>query len=501
MAGVVFTPYTTAVPFFGAKPSWISNDLDIQRIQSYQTYEEIYWTVQDTFKVQIRGSNDLAIYVPTARIIVDTTNRYTAPEFAVTFVDRTTGMADTTDAQAAALAFTDLFARERFFSKFNGAKRYGLIRGDWVWHVTADLSKPAGTRISITAVDPAMYFPITADDDVDQIIGCHLAVQIVTPSGPQVHRLTYRKVLDGNGNPTGAITVEEGLFELNKWEVPDARPAKVIQQPTTLPAEITSLPVYHVRNFEEPGNPFGSSELRGFEMLMRGVNQTISDEDLALALEGIGMYSTDAPQPTDESGKAVPWQLGPGRVVQRPEGTSFDRVNGVSDLKPYGDHYGRLMDALKQSASVPDVAVGAVSVEIAQSGIALALQLQPLVAKAGEKNTVITEVHTQMMYDLLNGWMPAFEQTSFNNVRPVCTVGSAVPIDRAERVSELNDMLDRKVISTAYYRSEMTKLGYVFPQDIQAQVDSEAQKAAANTATAFGTDRINAELGGNPPTG
>jgi hypothetical protein len=496
----VFTPYSTASPLFGQKPGWLTNDLDIARIQSYQLYEEIYWTAPDTFKISFRGTNDKAIYIPSARTVVDTTDRYTGAQFAVRFTDRTTGASDTPDAVAARLAFRDLFARERFLSKYDGNKLYGIMRGDWVWHVTADPNKPQGSRVSIVSIDPGMYFPITDENNVDDVIGCHLAVLITTQGGERIHRLTYRKELDSAGIPTGAITVEEGLFKLDKWEMPNERPEVIIRPPTVLPPSITALPVYHIKNFEEPGNPFGSSDIRGFEALMARINQTVSDEDLALALEGIGMYATDAPEPTDEEGTTIGWRLGPGRVVKVPEGTSFNRVSGVGSVVPYGDHFDRLVTSLRQAAATPDVAIGTVDVQVAQSGIALALQLSPLVAKVGKKNNLITDVHTQMMFDILNGWYPAYEQTTFDNLFTEVLLGSAVPIDRAERVAELNDMIDRGVIDDQYYRDEMTKLGYVFPSDMATRVKAAASAKAANQAAAFGTDRLATEAGDGTET-
>jgi hypothetical protein len=233
---------------------------------------------------------------------------------------------------------------------------------------------------------------------------------------------------------------------------------------------------------------------------MGRVNQTVSDVDLALALEGVGLYATDAPEPTDSEGNVIGWRLGPGRVVHHPEGTTFGRVDGVRTTMPYGEHYDRLVTALRQGAGTPDVAVGAVDVTIAQSGIALALQYLPITSKVDKKNDLIVDVHTQMCFDLLNGWYPAYEQTTFTDVRTEVLVGSAVPIDRAARATELNDMLDRKVIDTQYYRDEMTKLGYVFPTDMQSRVDGEAAKATAAQAAVLGTQQLvdNAAPDGGP---
>ena len=169
MAGL-FTPYSTGAEFFGQKPSWIPDELDIMRIQSYQTYEEMYWNVPDIFKISLRGTNSLPIYIPAARTLIDTTNRYVGAGFRVTCADAVTGKASDA-AVAASLALKAFMRREKFKSKYNGFKRYGLIHGDAVWHLTADETKPLGSRISLTAIDPGMYFPIVDEEDVDKILG------------------------------------------------------------------------------------------------------------------------------------------------------------------------------------------------------------------------------------------------------------------------------------------------------------------------------------------
>lgn len=482
MSTAVFTPYSTAVKLFGQKPSWVQNLLDQQRLQAYTLYEEIYWTAPNTFKVSLRGTNDDPIYIPAARTIVEACNRYTAPQFSIALANRgAAGQPDSVDTQAARLAFSDLFARERFRSKFNGAKRYGIIRGDWVWHVTADETKQPGSRISITAIDPSMYFVVTDPDDVDRVIGCHLVEQVTVDGDPMIRRLTYMK-----NDSDNVINVTDGLFAVDNWETVDAPVVKQLKPPSSLPPEITALPVYHIKNFEEPGNPFGSSEIRGFEVIMGAVNQTVSDEDLALALAGIGMYATTTPKPTDNQGNEIPWRLGPGAVVHHEPGSDWSRVAGVSSVAPYGDHYDRLMKALKESSSTPDIAIGSVDVQVASSGIALALQLGPMLAKAGEKTASIVDVHNQMFFDLLNGWFPAYEDTTFQNVSATAVVGDAVPVDRTARFAELTTMLSNKVIDTEYYRQEAAKLGYDFPPDIATRVTAEQDQFAARAATELG---------------
>jgi hypothetical protein len=498
MAGSVTTPYTTAVEFFGQKPSWIPDATDQQRIQSYQVYEDMYWNVPDTFKVSLRGTNSLPLYVPTARTIIDTTLRYYAPDFRVGVVDAVSGK-DSNDSVAATMAIRDLFKREKIRSKMVGYKRYGLIHGDAVWHLTADASRPAGSRLTLTAIDPGMYFPIMDEEDADRRIGCHLAYPITTADGDRIRRVTYLKG-DPRPDGTSTITVEEGIFKTDSWVGIDTPPELMVSPATELPPQITSLPVYHTKNFEEPGNPFGSSEARGLERIMGGVNQAVSDESLALALMGIGMYATDASHPIDpDTKKRVPWQLGPGRVVHH-DGTKWERIQGVGNLADsYGTHYYRLWEALKQASSTPDIAIGSVDVQVASSGIALALQLGPMLAKAGEKNDLFLDTQNQLFYDILTMWMPAYEATTFAGISVDCVVGSAVPVDRQARFTELNDMLDRGIIDTEYYRTEAKKLGYVFPDTIgdTAKAEFDERNAQADPfATRLGSETVPANDGG-----
>lgn len=460
-----FTPYSSGAPFFGAKPSWIPNALDQARVQSYELYERIYWNHAEVFKVSMRGANEAPIYIPAGRTIVNTTNQYTAPKFGVVTRDAVTGQ-PTDDAVAAQLAINDLMDRERFRSKFSGNKRYGLIRGDWIWHVTADPQKEPGKRISIVALDPSMYFPIPDPNNIERTLGCHLAEEVTEGKDPAIRRQTYRKT------ESGGVTVEDAIYPIDGWDQDTVAPLRVLRPVTQLPPAITTLPVFHIKNFEEPNNPFGSSELRGLEQLMRSLNQTMSDEDLSLAIVGVGMYATDGNQPTDDRGNKLPWRLGPGQVVHT-DGTFFNRVAGITSVAPYGEHYNRTWEALKQASATPDVAVGAVDVQVASSGIALALQLSPMLAKAGEKNELILETHTQMWWTIVNQWFAAYEATTFTNVTVSAVCGDAVPVDRAARFAELGEMLDRGVIDTVYYRSEAEKLGYAFPEDIGTKAAAE----------------------------
>lgn len=488
-----FTPYSTGEALFGQKPAWVSDPLDIARLQSYLLYEQIYWNAPNVFQLSQRGTNDNPIYIPSGRTIIDTSNRYTGPGYglAIRPVD---GGEDTDDVVAARLALSDLMKRERFKSKFRGAKRYCQIQGDWVWHLTANPNKPQGTRLSLNTVDPSYYHPEMDPDSVERVIAVFLAEPVVLDDKPMVRRVCYRKIA-ATDTTAAVITVEEGYFASDDWKRLDAEPKLVIRPTTPLPPEITSIPVYHIKNFEEPGNPFGSSEIRGMERLIAGLHQTISDEDLTLAMQGLGMYATDAPQPVDpETKQKVPWRMGPGRVLHHPNGTQFTRVGGVGTVAPFGDHFDRMWTAMKQATASPDVAIGTVDVQIAQSGIALSLQLSPILEKSSEKNDLIAEVHDQMWYDITNMWYPAYEQTLFNEVSVRSTFGNSVPVDRETKFKELNDMLAQGVIDDEYYRQEAAELGYIFPTDMDKR--AKAWRDSQKTVTDVFADRVDEELSG-----
>ena len=475
------TPYSTVRPLFpGALPSWIGDPLDAERIESYRMYEQIYWLVQDTFKVTFRGQEDSPVYLPTPRTIVDTMNRYIGRGIGWQVSAALGATSADSDIQTAQIAIDKLFKRERFKSRYASAKRYGYIRGDWAVHVTADPAKAPLSRISVTWVDPASLFWIFDEDDPDRIVGCHLIDQRKQGNDTVIHRQTYRKQVGVNST---VITSEEAIFKLDEWDDPTKQPIQILKPETALPAQIDTIPVYHLKPQEEPQNPYGSSLLRGFETVLSAINQSVTDEDLALALAGLGVYVTSSDKPQDDDGQTLPWQIGPGTVLDNMEDpNSFQRVNGVSSITPFQDHLALLINSVKEASGATDAAAGKVDVTVAESGVALALQLGPTLAKAEEEDLGIEETMTQLFYDLQK-WHQAYEGLQWLGAQVLPTFSDKLPTNRAARVAELNDMMDRKVITAAFYRAEMTKLGgYQFPPDEEMDADIVSETAAISDA-------------------
>lgn len=453
--------YSTVAPLFRAMPTWLSG-ADQRRIASYQTYEDIYWNVPEAFKLVQRGDDAKPIYIPSGRQIVDTLHRFLAPDIEVVS-DPTMG--SDTQRQQADQWLAATLARERFKSRFTANKRFGIIRGDWLFHIYADPDRVEGSRISILPVDPASYFPLYNDENIDEIIGCHIAEQFVDDdNNTKIRRLTYRKETE-EGGPSPILMWDE-IYEVDAWGQPGTdmqeKRISVVAEEVRLPEPIDSIPVYHIRNFTEPGNPFGSSELRGMEGLISNINQTVSDEDLTLALEGLGVYVTTSGPPQNEDGEDLPWNLGPARVVEIDPEAEFRRESGVTAVTPYREHIEYLHDQLDLGSGTPAVAKGEVGVEVAESGVALAIKMGPLLARSDEKENEITDVINNLLYDLRKFAM-AYEpavRTSVEAVRWQPVFGEKLPVNRKQRFNEIMTLVKNEIVSREWAIGELSKIGY-----------------------------------------
>jgi hypothetical protein len=164
-APVAFSKYSSAQRYVKNAPGWVPAAHQ-ERIAAYQIYKEIYWSHLSTeYKVMNRGldAEDDPLYVPSSRIMVDTISRYVGPKLTFS-IDKATGT-EATQLEATK-AFTALFARERFGSRYTAAKRDGIIEGDWGWHITADPLKAQGTRLSLVPFKAESYFPVYEDETV-----------------------------------------------------------------------------------------------------------------------------------------------------------------------------------------------------------------------------------------------------------------------------------------------------------------------------------------------
>lgn len=476
-----FTPYSTAVAF-SATPAWIPG-LDAERIVAYQLYEQIWDSVQGTFAAITRGTEDEPIYLPTPKTIINTKNRYLAPGFGFAVDGGEDG-----DAMAAILseALTTLFKRERFYSKFAANKRYGLIRGDWCFHVLGNPMKEQGSRLSIQTLDPASYFPVPHPADPDRIIAAHIIEQIELVPGSEeyyIKRQTYYRGADPVANDGSDLTIynEIAIFDMENWFDLTAKRIQILKPIEALPSQITTIPIYHIKNNEAPGNPYGQSEMKSYERVLGALNQGISDEELTLAYQGLGMYATDGGAPVDAEGNPTNWVLGPGQVVEHANGSSFKRVEGVGSgsIKGMLDHLNFIKNEIKESHGLADVAVGKADSSVAESGIALIIQLGPILAWAGENQNSITDVMSNMFWDL-KAWLDAYETINTGLAFAVPTYGNPVPENKQQSFDNIIKLVETKIVSVEWAQKKLAELGYeIEPGDLAKIVSESASFAAA----------------------
>lgn len=487
----VFSPYSSALPFFGNKPSHVVAVDDIDRLRAYELYDRMFWNEPGWAKLLRRDDEESKeIYVPSSRQLVEALNRYLAVGYNFTLDPK---IGSTGEQETVRTFVQDLFRREKIYSQFANKKRTCLVKGDSLWHITADDSKPAGTKISVKELDPNVYFPIPDPNDANRVIGCHLVDVIKDPQDPDGKKLiakrqTYRR--DSSGS-TPVVTSELTFWELDAWDdrTLKAQDLKTLSRPelgehpaVPLP-NIPTIPVYHTRNIDWRRHPFGVSELRGMENAIAAVNQSLTDEDLALVMAGLGMYWTSAGPPEDAEGNESRLDIGPGVVLEVPSGESVGRLSGVASTDPSISHMNFILGQLQQGLGISDIAAGKVDVNVAESGIALALQMWPTLSKNREKEQEILGTEDQFLFDLTNYWMPEFESLGAGaNVRVTSLVDDPMPKNRKQRIDEIIQLEGAGLILPEMAIEELTDLGYKFPAGAAAKLlAAQTAKVAATT--------------------
>jgi hypothetical protein len=469
----VWTQYSTAAPFLGQMPGWVP-PLDQQRIATYLKYDQMYWSAEEGFEEVLRGDNENPVFLPTARTLVNTLDRYTCPQFSY----RLEGTG--TQAQILELALANLFKREMFIALFNAFKREGGKFGDSLLHIVADMNKPLGRRLSLYTVDPAAYFPVYDLEDPNRIVKVHLAEQIVEGSDTFVSRLTYEKVTNADG--TFTIMRSHGLYKSDGewWNM--TTPERVILSDEALDPLIQSIPVYHYRNGDVT-QPFGNSDLRGLESVFAGISQSASDEDLTLAMEGLGVYATDGGPPVDAEGNETEFVFGPARVLTNANG--LRRISGAGNVTPYGQHIDRLEGSAYSSVGASDVALGKDTT--AEAGIALQIRLGPIMATTGRKDDELLGLMGQFLYDL-QFWLQVYEELPLivnvegrdqPAITVVPTIGQKMPVNLTEVVKQVVDLRNcvPPILSVRTSLSLLRAAGMVIPEDEEAQLLKEAQES------------------------
>lgn len=470
-----------------------------ERAQAYAKYDQLYWNDDLAYRLRVMAE-ETAVYIPNPRTVVDTTSHYYLKGLSVSTKSASSAMGK---------VLSEFLSREMFYSRFHANKHRGVARGDYAIHMTADESKPEGRRISLTPLHPAKVILDTDPDDVTRVIRARLVEEIPHPDEQKaadgekaIKELVYwykgddedlpdpgmepQDIARGHQGDQGKRTVyrEENIWSTEK---PWYKAKERVLLENTLPEEplpdpIDTIPVYWFNNMAWDEEPYGYSELRGLESTFKVISQGTTDQSTALSLLGLGLFATDGGQPVDSSGNKTDWEIYPGYVAQVPSGAYFRKVEGVTTVTPVNDHHEYLESKIREAGGLSDVALGRVDVQTASSGIALAIKFMPTLAKLDERDKAGVDKLRQLFYDWKN-WWAAYEGQTFTEEIEV-KIGDKLPTDRTARINELNNMLDRGVISKKYYRDEMQELGYTFPDDLESQIDAEKEKEAEQKALA-----------------
>lgn len=506
MADNLTTPYASAVAFItNALPSWVSSEYERQRLGSYDLYDDMFENALGQFRILLRGTDDYPVLVPTAKKLVNTMCRYVGRDWGVSIVAGADETGKKTDAKTVTLAMTtigDFMEREAMLSKFEMGKEEWLRRGDWLWMLSADPAKPALSRISIQLVDPRTYFPIIESDVVpggsqDRVVGQTIAETVYGGADNKTQFVKVQRWIKASHpeHPNYVEPDQEAVapdtafdiyydsvrYEMTGWDSPDPKKRKVAEVYATLEPipGITQLPIYHIRDNPQTGNPYGRSNFAGFEAIFAAINQAVSDEDLALAMAGLGMWWTDAGAPLDENNKPTNWIIGPQRVAEVPQGSKFGRLSGITSVEPQQTHIKYLEDQVFGAQGINDIALGRATVQ--ESGIALAIRMQPLFDAAKKKNGFIDTDMNHLLYDLKQ-WFLVYESIDLGSVDIKSTSSlQLLPFDRDAYFQELAAGYAAKWFSLEYVWKELSeKLGYeINPSELKKQLDEAAKSAAA----------------------
>jgi hypothetical protein len=157
--------------------------------------------------------------------------------------------------------------------------------------------------------------------------------------------------------------------------------------------------------------------------------------------------------------------------------SAVGRLTGVDSITASKGHADFLDDAMQESSGTPAVAVGRPNNTSAESGVALAIEMSPVVSKGEEKEEEHLSRLTHMLYDLLTGWLPAYEGYNDDGTRVTPVFDDPVPVDRSAVVQELNTLVSAKIVSTRTAREVAAeKLGYQFPEDEDARLAAKRRQ-------------------------
>lgn len=114
-----------------------------------------------------------------------------------------------------------------------------------------------------------------------------------------------------------------------------------------------------------------------------------------------------------------------------------------------------------------------------------------MVAANREREDGMAAVLKQFMFDLLNGWAPAYDgrQPIEGQFTVDVSFGDAMPVDRASVIAEVTDLLAAGIIDAQFAQQYLSeKLGFNFPADLLARMAAAQTAALDSEASRLGLE-------------
>lgn len=225
-------------------------------------------------------------------------------------------------------------------------------------HLTADLPR-------ITVVDPANVRAFWNPDDIAEV--WRYRIEYVTADERDEPIARRQEILRD----------EAGRWVIEDWVGNAERKGWRLLGSDVWPYEFA--PIVDNQNLPAPSSFYGLSDLEPSVLeLVKGINRTVSNLQRILRYHAHPKTIAKGMSPDD-------LRVGVDDVLFIPDTGTLENLEMTSDLNSSMQFYERLMDALFETARIPQVARGKLDQAGALSGVALRILYQPLLEQTSDK--------------------------------------------------------------------------------------------------------------------
>ena len=307
------------------------------------------------------------------------------------------------------------------------------VLGDGVFKVYWDEDE---NRVRISSPDPAGIFAWYWPDDPSRLwrVANRYEIDAATITNGFKH-LTLPKLKDRN------IIIEDWTIDGFEMWVNDTR---VDVQPN--PYDF--IPFVIFPNIREPKQLWGTSEVPALMDAQRELNRELTQLSLILELSGNPIAVLENVTESEDI------SVRPGAVWELPDKAKaylLDLLSG-GGVKLHIDYLAAIYRTMHDIAETPRSAFGDTTRDL--SGVALELELDPLVKKVDRKRLIRTTAYTDRNTMILR-LLDQFAGTEFGVVNHTITWGSILPTDRDRKVANEVSLVAARIHSRRFATDEL----------------------------------------------